>query len=186
MGGVAYELLRPVDLYNYWFARAIAFRTARTSLRALPLLLVSIFVLPRVGLERWALPLPADLATSAAFLLSLFGMVLMSTAVTMLLNVALLYTRSHQVPNYLAGPAVVLLSGMIVPLPLFPDSMRMLLALQPLRGLGDVPFRIYSGHIPALGAWDDILQQLAWSALFIYAGRALLARALRTAVVQGG
>ena len=25
-GGVAYELLRPVDLYGFWFARTLAFR----------------------------------------------------------------------------------------------------------------------------------------------------------------
>jgi len=185
-GGVAYELLRPLDLYDYWFARTLAFRTARTSLRALPLLVVAIFVLPLVGLERWALPLPADLPSAGAFLLSFCGMVLMSSAITMLMHVALLYTRSSQAPNQLAAPVVVLLSGIIVPLPLFPDGMQLLLALQPLRGLGDVPFRIYSGQIAAGAAWDDILQQFAWSALFITTGRELLARALRTSVVQGG
>ena len=37
-GGVAYELLRPLDLYSYWFAKTIAFRAAPTMLRLLPVL----------------------------------------------------------------------------------------------------------------------------------------------------
>ena len=37
-GNVAYERLRPVDTYFYWFARALAWRTAGTLLRSIPLL----------------------------------------------------------------------------------------------------------------------------------------------------
>jgi ABC-2 type transport system permease protein len=39
-GTIAYELLRPLDLYNFWFCRALGFRLAATSLRAVPLLLL--------------------------------------------------------------------------------------------------------------------------------------------------
>ena len=35
-GAVAYELCRPVDLYSLWYARALAWRTAPTILRAVP------------------------------------------------------------------------------------------------------------------------------------------------------
>ena len=31
-GGVGYELIRPVDLYAYWFSRSLAWRTAPTLL----------------------------------------------------------------------------------------------------------------------------------------------------------
>ena len=45
-GGVGYELLRPVDLwtcgpvdlYGFWYCRSLAFRTAPTVLRAVPLI----------------------------------------------------------------------------------------------------------------------------------------------------
>ena len=37
-GGVGYELLRPVDLYGFWYCRSVAFRTAPTVLRAVPLI----------------------------------------------------------------------------------------------------------------------------------------------------
>ena len=40
-GGVAYELLKPVDLYGFWFARTVALRTATTTLRSVPMLVTS-------------------------------------------------------------------------------------------------------------------------------------------------
>ena len=52
-GTVVYELTRPVDLYTFWYARALASRLAPVMLRAVPLLLLAglIFNLrpPRLG-----------------------------------------------------------------------------------------------------------------------------------------
>ena len=53
-GNVAYERLRPVDTYFYWFARAMAWRAAATLLRSIPLLLVATAVLFRVR-RAWAI-----------------------------------------------------------------------------------------------------------------------------------
>ncbi|HMG56262.1 MAG TPA: hypothetical protein VK601_22335 [Kofleriaceae bacterium] len=40
-GAVAYELCRPVDLYTWWYARALAQRTAPPLLRAVPMIAVA-------------------------------------------------------------------------------------------------------------------------------------------------
>jgi ABC-2 type transport system permease protein len=163
----------------------MAFRTARTSLRMLPMIVLAGGVLPLIGLERWALP-PPGLASGALFLLSLLLTVLLSTAITMLLQVSLLYTISAEGIVRTAPAVVTLLSGMIVPLPLFPDWLQPALRLQPFRGLVDVPFRIYSGHIAPLAAFGEIAQQLAWFGALCWIGRVLLERALRRVVIQGG
>ena len=184
-GNVAVELLRPLDLYGYWFARTLAFRTGRTSLRALPIIVLAAVVLPLVGLERWALPLPGA-ASFAVFLCSLAATVVLSTAITMLLQLSLLYTIAAEGVVRTAPAVVTVFSGMIVPLPLFPDWMQPLLNALPLRGLIDVPFRIYSGHIAPLAALPEVALQLAWCALLIWLGRVLLARALLRVVIQGG
>jgi ABC-2 type transport system permease protein len=81
---------------------------------------------------------------------------------------------------------VLELSGMLVPLPLFPAWLQPLLSVQPFRGLADVPFRIYTGHIAPAAALLEIAQQLLWCAALIWLGRGLLARALRRVVIQGG
>ena len=40
-GMVAYELLRPVDLYGYWYARTVATRVAPALLRSIPIFLLA-------------------------------------------------------------------------------------------------------------------------------------------------
>jgi len=71
-------------------------------------------------------------------------------------------------------------------LPLFPDAVQPLLHWQPFRGLADVPFRIYSGHIEPHAATFEIALQLAWTAVIAAAGYALLRRGTSRVVVQGG
>src|SRR5215470_18235501 len=67
-GNVAYEPLRPVDTYFYWFTRAMAWRAAATLLRAIPLLLVTSVVFDWLGLGAWSLQPPQSGTALALFL----------------------------------------------------------------------------------------------------------------------
>jgi ABC-2 type transport system permease protein len=185
-GGVAYELLRPVDLYGFWFARTMAFRLAPTVLRMVPMLVFTWFVLPWVGLGDWALPGPESVVAGWLFLCSALAALILSTAFTMILHISLMWTISGEGFNRIMPGVVPLFAGLIVPLPLFPDWLQAALYWQPFRGLADVPFRIYSGHIPADAAFFEIGLQLGWSTLLIWSGMWLLTRASRNLVVQGG
>lgn len=185
-GGVAYELLRPLNLYAYWFMRTLAFRCAGTTLRMVPLLVFAMGILPLLDLGRWAMPLPASPLAGLLFVLSLICTVLLSTAITMVMHVGLLWTIAGDGFNRTMPGIVSVLSGMTIPLPLFPDWLQPALYWQPFRGLADVPFRIYGGHIAAGDALLEILLQLGWTALIAAAGAALLTRGLRALVLQGG
>ncbi len=81
--------------------------------------------------------------------------------------------------------AVIVLSGMVVPLPLFPDWSQPILNALPFRGLVDVPFRLYVGHIPPEEVISVLAHQVAWSAALIGLGHAVLSRGTRRLVVQG-
>ncbi len=185
-GGVAYELLRPLNLYWFWFARTIAFRSATTTLRALPMLIVAWWVLPWVGLDEWRLEFPPSVASTLAFLASIAATLLLASAVTMLLHISLYWTISGRGVIAAAGGIVPVFCGLTVPLPLFPDWAQGFLYWQPLRGLADTPFRIYSGNIAATNAPLEILLQLGWTVALIVAGHLLLSRAQQKLVVQGG
>jgi ABC-2 type transport system permease protein len=185
-GAVAYELLRPLDLYAFWFARTLAFRAAPTLLRMTPLLAFAWLGLPLLGLSAWALPLPAGIASGILFGASLLASLMLSTAVTMLLHVSLFWTISGEGVNRIMPGMVLIFSGMVIPLPLFPDWLQPLLYWQPFRGVSDVPFRIYSGHIPAHDAPFEIALQLGWCALLVAGGVWLLKRGTSRLVVQGG
>lgn len=185
-GGVAYELLRPLDLYRFWFARTLAFRIAPTLLRMLPMLIFTGLVMPFTPLADWALPAPAGALSAALFLASVMATLLLSTAFTMIMHVTLIWTISGEGINRMMPGIVPVLSGLIVPLPLFPDFLQGFLRWQPFRGMADVPFRIYSGHIAPEMALTEIGLQWGWVVVLVAFGVWLLGRARRRLVVQGG
>ncbi len=185
-GAIAYELLRPLDLYASWFATAFAFRTAPMSLRFFPLVTVSMFVLPWLGFGEWALKPPASLAYGLFFGVSFGLAMLLSTSIQILMHITILWTVSAQGIDRIIPAISMMLSGLIVPLPLYPEWLQPLLVLQPFRGLMDVPFRIYSGHIPLNLAIIEVIGQAIWLCLLVGGGRLLLSRGTRKLVVQGG
>ena len=185
-GSVAYELLRPVDLYMFWFSRMLAFRTAPTSLRMIPMLVVALWVLPLIGLEEWALQPPPTLASGVMFAFSLVGAVLLTTAISTLIHITLFWTiQGRGIAQTMAGITPIF-AGLIVPLPLFPEWAQGVIYWQPFRGIADVPFRIYSGNIVPSEAVVEVFMQLGWVAIIMIAGYALLGRARVRLVVQGG
>lgn len=184
-GDVAYELLRPLDLYAFWYFRTLAFRCAGTTLRMIPMIVFAMVLLPAVGLDSWSLQLP-DPASGLLFALSMTVTVLLATAITMLMHISLVWTISGEGFNRMMPGLTSILSGMIVPLPLFPDWLQPVLNWQPFRGLCDVPYRIYTGNIAAADALPQIAQQAAWVMLIVAFGYWLLAVSARKVVVQGG
>jgi len=185
-GNVAYERLRPVDTYFYWFTRAMAWRAAATLLRSLPLLFVTSVLFEYLGLGAWSLRPPASLDALVLFVFSMAAVVFLSSAITTLLNISVVWTVSGQGINVITNSLVLILSGMVIPLPLFPDWAQLLLLLQPLAGLVDIPYRIYFAHLSAGAAIAGIALQISWTVLFIVLGRLLLMHTMRRIQIQGG
>lgn len=177
-GGIGYELVRPVNLYNYWFSRALAWRTAPMLMRAIPLL---IFAFILMGMSP-----PVSLAAAVAFAISMCAAVLLSSAITTFLNVTMLWTITGDGVMQLTFGLVLIFSGMLVPLPLYPDWSQPFINAMPFRGLVDTPYRLYLGHIPTSEFAGHLAHQLVWTLAFIVAGRIAMYRALIRVVVQGG
>ena len=176
-GTLAYELVRPVDLYGFWFVRAVAQRGAPTLLRAVPLFIVAWLFF---GLE---LPAPA---AGAAWLAATGGVLLLASAIATLATISTLWTLSSRGTSMLIGTIVYMLSGMLIPLPLYPEWAQGVIRLLPFRSLLDLPFRLYVGHLPPGAVLGVLAEQLIWAAALVLAGRFFLARSMRRVVVQGG
>jgi ABC-2 type transport system permease protein len=185
-GTLAYELVRPLDLYAFWYSRALAWRTAPMVLRLAPMLALAALVLPLAGFQAWALRPPVSLAAGLAWLVTLVGALAVSAAITTLMSVLLVSTISGEGLAVLLGAVVALLSGMVIPLPLFPDWAQPLLRALPFPALMDLPARVYTGHIPARQVGGVVLHQALWTAALVAGGAWLLRRATRRLVVQGG
>ena len=185
-GAVAYERLRPVDSYAWWFVRAIAWSTARVAPRAALMFAFAGVLMPLAGLGQWGLAAPPNLAQAGLFVASAAGMVLLSAAITVLINIAMISVMDERGPNILAAPIVNFFSGMVVPLAFFPDWLRPILRAQPIAGLVDIPFSIWFGGISGSSAVGAIALQFGWVVVLAAFGRWALERVMRRLVVQGG
>ena len=177
-GNVAYEMARPLDLYNLWLARAVSGRAAPLIMRAMP-----IFVVAGLFLE---LQRPATAGAAALFIISIVIGLMLAATMVVFMTISLLWTISGEGIHRLAAPLIFFFSGIVIPLPMFPDWMQQLIAILPFRGLMDTPSRIYLGVISGLPAVLAILHQIVWIVALVLLGRLVLARGLRRLVVQGG
>ncbi len=185
-GNVAYELVRPLNLYSVWFARSFAWRVASTLLRAVPLLLFVYFVLPYLGLKEYVLKWPYSSLHFIAFIVTMLGAVALSTVITVFMNILTIWTLSGQGINMMMATLVYSLSGMVVPLPLFPDSFQCFVRLAPFSGLVDTPYRFYNGNFPIESLGSALLHQLFWIVFFVIISHVLLHYGKKKLSVQGG
>lgn len=179
-GSIAYELVRPADLYTRWFFRASAGRVAFTVFR-LPLLIV-VFFLP----APYNLSLPPDMFQLVMFLLSSVFALGVTVSFTMLMYVSMFYTTSFRGVRVMLIAATAFFTGAVIPFPFFPTSVRTVLELLPFAAMQNIPLRIYSGNIAGTDAVNSIVLQVFWLILLIAAGKFFMCRALKKVIVQGG
>lgn len=185
-GDVAYERLRPLDTYAFWYSRAVARRTANPALRALPMLLTAGIVFRLVGWSQYALRAPSGVAAALLFVASIVLVIALSASVSALIDAITVATLSDRGVTVLVSPLVIVLSGSLVPLPLFPDWLQPILRNQPFAGLMDTPFRIYSGHLAAADAVLALARQGFWVVALVILGRIVMGRVMSRLQTQGG
>jgi viologen exporter family transport system permease protein len=177
-GSVAYELIRPVDLYGLWFSRAFSGRAAPLIMRSIPIFVIaSLF---------FGLGAPVSFTAAGLFLVSAIAGLALASAITTLITISVIWTVSGDGIGRLVPPLVFFCSGIGVPLPLFPDWLQRAIAILPFRGLIDTPFRIYMGHLAGGDALTALAQQGLWIVGLVLAGRMALQRGMSRLVVQGG
>lgn len=177
-GNIAYELLRPMHLYGMIYARSIAMRFLPTLLRSIPLIVIAALF--------FDLPSPVSWGAGFAFAFSLIFALLLSAAMTALILISLFWTISGEGILRLVPHLSMILCGMVVPLPLFPEWMQPFINIQPFRGIVDIPARLYTGVIPLSEAPYYFMFQLGWFMAFAFLGNFLINRAIKRFVIQGG
>ena len=177
-GNVAYEMVRPVDLYWLWYARAVAWKSAAPLMRCLPILVFAAVF--------FRLRPPVSVGAAVAFCAALGLSLLLSAAIVTITNISRSWTISGEGVARLNMALVGVLSGIMVPLPFFPDWFQPVVKALPYRGVIDIPFRLYLGHIPLSAAPVHLAQQAAWTVVLVVLGRWLMARGRGKIVVQGG
>ena len=180
-GGIAYELCRPVSVYNMWFVKTVAGRISVATLRSIPLLAVACLLPKPFRLSPPAGPVPFML-----FVLTLFLGLGVTVAFCMFTYILAFFTISPQGLRMMFTSMVDFLSGAIIPLPFMPDGVRTFLELLPFAGMFNLPLRIYSGDLTGASMLRGIGLQCFWLVTLLLAGKALCRAAEHKVVVQGG
>ncbi|HEY6038366.1 MAG TPA: hypothetical protein VIV58_28985 [Kofleriaceae bacterium] len=184
-GTVVYELTKPIDLWGAWFARSLAWRTAPVFLRMLPMFAFAMVVIPAVA-PGWGLAPPPSAAAFVLWIACFAGAVMVSAALTTLINVSMMWTISSEGVPMLLATFATMFGGLVIPLPLFPDWLKPVLYALPFAGILDFPSRVFTGDLSIARGGLVLAHQLAWTLALAAAGRYFLARGLRRLVVQGG
>lgn len=185
-GAIGYDRLRPIDTYGWWYARAAAWMTARVAPRAALMLAFAGVLLPLIGLEAWSWRPPPNLAQACLFVASAILLVALSSAWVMLLNLAAVRLLDERGVNALTSSVIIVFSGNLLPLPLFPDWMQGFLFVQPFAGMLDIPVRIYSGDLTGSRALSGLALQAGWTLAFVALGRLWMRQVMGRLQMQGG
>jgi ABC-2 type transport system permease protein len=177
-GSVAYELVRPLHLYGVYYAKSLALKLIPMLMRSFP-----IWIIAGIFLD---LSAPVSWIACLGFGASVLCATLLSASIITIAGITLFWTLSGDGIKRLLPTCASLLSGNLIPLPLFPSWMQGFLNWQPFRGIIDIPCRIYTGVIPSEQIFFYLCFQLIWALLLIGFGNALLNRATRRLIIQGG
>ena len=180
-GDVCYKFIRPVDLYNQWFAEHFGYKFSATLIRCVPLLTIA-FLLPK----NMRLMFPVNLSSFMLFVVALILGALITSAISMITVFLTFKTLSSKGTLSIVNTVCGVLGGMYVPLVFMPKSIQNVLNYLPFRFIMDLPARIYVGNIPPVEAIKFICIALAWLVALIVVGKLLIKKAGKSTIIQGG
>ena len=180
-GNVAYELVRPIDLYNKWFTSTAANRLSRTVLRCAPILVVAVLLPLPIRLI-----LPNDFFQLAMFFVSMKLTLGVVVSFNMLIYISAFYTINSAGTRIVVAVMSDFLSGGYIPIPFFPDVMRIIVELSPFGAMQNTPLLIFGGYLAGDALTRGILIQVFWLVVLFLAGKMLMQNAVKRVVVQGG
>ena len=180
-GSISYDLCRPVSLYGFYYARALAVKGTGSLMRAVPMLLFAA-LLP----EGWGIA-PPDSAAGLVFALA--ALLLGLLCVSALENITMGFTMRTLDPRgvqAMLNLLMMIFCGNILPLTLFPDSWQRIITLLPYAQLLDAPIRLYTGEYLPEEAFRVLALQAGWTLLLVFLGLQLWRRNQKHLILQGG
>ena len=180
-GDIAYELCRPVHIFDLWFFRSLGHRLASGLMRCVPIILFSLLLPSPYGLR-----LPTNWMTSLSFAIGMILGILVTVTLCMLIYILAFFTISPLGLRMCYFSIAELLSGAIVPIPFFPEQLRGIVSILPFASMQNVPLRIYSGDLIGRSMVQALVLQLIWFVTLLIVGRCLSFLAIKKVTVQGG
>ena len=180
-GNIAYELARPQDLYFMWASKILGERLSNAALRFLPVLIIAT-ILP----SPYNLVINKSIITFILFLVAMILSTILMTVLILFYHVLCLITLDEKGVVNMFMVVSDILSGLVIPVPFFPDYLQKISNVLPFKYITDFPFRLYIGNISNMEIMIGMLTQIIWIIILILLGRLITKKALKKAVIQGG
>lgn len=180
-GNVCYKFVRPINLYNQWFAEHLGYKLSATILRCIPLIIVA-SIMP----SNLRLMLPASFLHFVLFLIAIIIGALLTSSISMIIVFLTFKTLSARGTTAICNTVCGVLGGLYIPLVFMPQSIQNVLNYLPFRFITDFPLRIYIGNIKPSDSIMFFVISIAWLIAIIIIGKLLISKAGKNAVIQGG
>lgn len=177
-GDIAIDLYRPTDLQAWWLAADLGRAAFMTLARGLPPTLFAVFV--------FDIHVPTDPLVWAGFTGSVLLAVVVSFALRFAVALSGFWLLDPRGVQTLEGTLAMFMSGMLLPITVFPPYLRDVAQVLPWAALRQVPSDVYLGRHSGVDLLGVLGFQAAWAVVLLTFGRVLLAFATRKVVVQGG
>ena len=180
-GNICYKFVRPINLYNLWYAEHLGYKLSATILRCLPLIVFASIMPSNIRI----MP-PTSFTAFILFLIAIIVGILLTSAISMIIVYLTFKTLSARGTVTICNTVCGILGGLYIPLVFMPQSIQNILNYLPFRFSLDLPARIYIGNISPLDGVKFIGIAFAWLIVITLIGKILISRASKNAVIQGG
>lgn len=177
-GEVATDLSRPVDFQTWWLVMDLGRAGYHALTRgALPFLIGAVFFTLRTphGAVQWL-----------GFTVSVLLAVIVSFAMRFIVELTAFWWLDANGVRLIYGLVQNFFSGFMVPLAFIPGALGRIVNVLPFAATLQMPIDVFLGKKTGLELGQLLLLQAFWAAALLLAGRAVLARATRRLVLQGG
>lgn len=182
-GNLAYELVKPVKLYNIWFAKTLAFKLGKTILRIVPIFLIC--TLPFFGEFRMAAPV--SIIAVIWFVITIVFSIILFLSYIMIIYVLTIRSISPLGVRITFALIGDFFSGGLIPIPLMPETVKAILRFTPFYYIQNIPYNIYNGYISGnLEIIKIIGIQIFWITILIVFGKWVMNKSMKKIVIQGG
>ena len=177
-GDIAIDLYRPVGLLGWYLAADLGRATYHLVTRGLGPTLI--------GALLFHISWPPDVAAWFGVVVSVVLAVVVSFGIRFLLASSAFWLLDANGPRVLGGVLGLFLSGMVLPLVLFPGWLRDVALALPWASDLQTPADIWLGHRTGWSLVTGLALQAVWAVVLLGACQLMLRAATRKVVVQGG
>jgi len=180
-GQIAYEFVRPLNIYWMWFVKICAERLSACLLRLIPVVIFAI-LMP----EPYKLGAPASIAHFILFIITLSFGVVITASLSMFVYIIMFHTTSCKGIFNIYGNIADFVSGMDYPLAFMPNAVKVVLLALPFSLCVDLPFRLYIGDISVMEGLQKMAIQVVWMLVLVHLGQRSMNSVSKKVIVQGG